>query len=47
MGIGLIHRHPASAEVTAVDEGLAKLASDVIVEARAVEKRYDSGGEQV
>jgi putative ABC transport system ATP-binding protein len=42
MGIGLLHRHPAAAEV-AVDQDTAKLESDVIVEARSVEKRYDTG----
>jgi ABC-type lipoprotein export system ATPase subunit len=43
MGIGLIHRHPEAAEVIPVDEGFPKLESDVIVEARSVEKRYDTG----
>jgi ABC-type lipoprotein export system ATPase subunit len=43
MGIGLIHRHPVAAEVTSVYRGLPKLESDVIVEARSVEKRYDTG----
>ena len=43
MGTRLIHRHPVVAEVTPVDEGFPKLESDVIVEARSVEKRYDTG----
>lgn len=47
MGIGLIHRHPVAAQVTTVDEGAPNLESDVIVEARDVEKRYDTGEVQV
>ncbi|HET6848834.1 MAG TPA: ABC transporter ATP-binding protein [Gaiellales bacterium] len=47
MGIGLIHRQPAAVEATTVDEGFPNLESDVIVEARAVEKRYDTGEVQV
>ena len=43
MGIGLIHRHPAAAEPAPADQTLPALESEAIVEARSVEKRYETG----
>jgi ABC-type lipoprotein export system ATPase subunit len=43
MGIGLIHRDAGAAELTPVDQGFPTLESDTIVQARSVEKHYDTG----
>ena len=47
MGIGLLHRPPPTPQVALVDRSLPALESEAIVEARSVEKRYDTGEVQV
>ena len=47
MASGVIHPHPTRLRVVQTDPGSPGSAADVIVEARAVEKRYDAGEAQV